>query len=195
MGKNYANRKPESERPVNDFYPTPTCLTIELLRNCRRKHIDLGVNVLEPCCGKYAITNVLERKENKLSVTSRDLIYGNDFLTDDYLDAHFDSIVMNPPFKLFDKFVIKAKEIAPVVCCIGKMNYFGAHSRNINGLWDHLEWVLPFDRQIAYDIPEDENGKVQCGMMITGWFVWNRNYSGYPKIDVIDVQKYIKQQN
>ena len=30
-GKNYANRKPESERPLNDFYQTPKCMTWELL--------------------------------------------------------------------------------------------------------------------------------------------------------------------
>lgn len=192
-GKNYANRKPESERPENDYYPTPSCLTKELIKQLRLKQVRVGRTVLEPCCGKYAISNVLEHNNVfDFQVTSRDLIYGNDFLTDDYSKERFDTIIMNPPFKLFDKFVEKAKTISPIVCCIGKMNYFGAHSRNINGLWNHLEWVLPFDRQIAYDIPEDEDGKVQCGMMITGWFIWNIYYDGYPKIDVIDVQKYIK---
>lgn len=39
--------------------------------------------------------------------------------------------------------------------------------------------------------PETEDGKVECGMMVTGWFVWNRNYEGLPKINVLDMQKYI----
>lgn len=28
-------------------------------------------------------------------------------------------------------------------------------------------------------------------MMISGWFIWNKNYDGEPKIKVIDMQKYI----
>ena len=32
-GKNYANRKPENERPLNDFYPTPSCMVKALLEN------------------------------------------------------------------------------------------------------------------------------------------------------------------
>lgn len=35
------------------------------------------------------------------------------------------------------------------------------------------------------------DGKVECGMMITGWFIWNKNYNGFPKIKVLDMQKYI----
>ena len=100
-------------------------------------------------------------------------------------------VIMNPPFKLFDKFVEKSKRIADRVYCIGKMNFFGAHNRNINGLWNNLEWVLPFDRQIAFDKPEVD-GKVECGMMVTGWFIWNKNYEGFPKIKMLDMQKYIR---
>lgn len=114
------------------------------------------------------------------------------FLTEDYSDKYFDKIVMNPPFKLFDDFVKKSKLISNKVYCIGKLNFFGAHSRNINGLWEHLEWVLPFDRQIAFDKFEDKNGKVECGMMITAWFIWNRCYNGLPKIKVLDMQRYIR---
>lgn len=98
---------------------------------------------------------------------------------------------MNPPFKLFNKFVEKAKEISPIVCCIGKPNFFGAHDINVNGLCKNLEWVYIFDRQIAYDKPFREDVKVECGMIISGWFIWNKNYDGEPKIKVLDMQKYI----
>ena len=96
---------------------------------------------------------------------------------------------MNPPFKLFNDFVSKAKQEAEKVFCIGKLNFFGAHDRNATGLWDNMEWVLPFDRQIAFDRPEHD-GKVEMGMMVTGWFVWNAYYDGYPKIKVLDMQRY-----
>ena len=195
MGKAYANRKKEEDRPDNDFYQTPKCMTWELLNT----HLiqeqypvtdKSQISILEPCCGKYAITNE-SIKYGYTNIVSRDLIYGNDFLKDDLTKERYDCIIMNPPFKLFDSFVNTAKEISPYICSIGKLNYFGSHSRNINGLWEHLEWVLPFDRQIAFDKPFREDGKVECGMMISGWFIWNKFYEGLPKIKVLDMQKYI----
>ena len=107
---------------------------------------------------------------------------------------NIDVIVMNPPFKEFSGFIEKAKDIADRVYCIGKMNFFGAHDINVNKLWEHLEWVLPFDRQIAFDIPEDENGKVECGMIVSCWMIWNKNYNDEPKIKVLDMQKYKKKE-
>lgn len=190
-GKSYACRKPESKRPKDDFYQTPKCMTWELLNTGLLQNYlnETEKKILDPCCGKYAISKIL--KNNGFTVFERDLMYGNDFLNDNYDGTDFDAIVMNPPFKHFDSFVKKAKGISPVVCCIGKLNFFGAHDRNISGLWDNLEWVLPFDRQIAYDSPFREDGKVNVGMMISGWFIWNKNYNAEPKIKVIDMQKYI----
>jgi len=188
-GKAYANRKKENERPDNDFYPTPSCMVRELIQSDSFT-IGQDLDIYDPCCGKYAIGNVL-REYGYKNIVEKDIMYGNDFLAD-YTDNTYNAVIMNPPFKLFDKFVEKAKRIADKVYCIGKLNYFGSHGRNINGLWEHLEYVLPFDRMIAYDIPEDEKGRVECGMMVTGWFVWNKNYNGLPQIKVLDMQKYIK---
>lgn len=214
-GKNYANRKPVSERPENDFYPTPSCMVKELVKNMFVAHEPADVNILDPCCGKHAIGNVLRDCGYK-NIIERDLMYGQNFLYDIYNGARIypdynfidkrkqkdyepevyldnvDIIVMNPPFKEFNGFVEKAKDIADRVYCIGKMNFFGAHDRNVNGLWEHLEWVLPFDRQIAFDKPETPDGKVECGMIVSCFFVWNKYYDGYPKIRVLDMQKYIK---
>lgn len=195
MGKAYANRKKKSERPTNDFYPTPRCMVQELL-NFQFSGIKWNDNILDPCCGKYAIGNVL-RDNCCVRLTERDLIYGDDFLPRDEKtkeiiigDEHYDAIVMNPPFSLFNDFVEKSKKIADRVYCIGKINFFGAHDRNVNGLWEHLEWVLPFDRQIAFDKAEHEDGKVEMGMLVSCWFIWNNAYEGYPKIAPLDMQKY-----
>lgn len=214
MGKAYANRKKECDRPLSDFYPTPSCMVKELIESDYFLEFT-DAEILDPCCGKYAIGNVL-RKYGYKNITERDITYGQNFLYDVYnpinlfpkynfidytkckdyeiqtYNENFDIIIMNPPFKDFNGFVEKAKDIASKVYCIGKLNFFGAHDRNVNKLWEHLEWVLPFDRQIAFDKPEDENGKVECGMMITGWFIWNKNYDGYPKIKVLNMQKYIR---
>ena len=200
-GKNYANRKPESERPLNDFYPTPSCMVKELVNSQVSIFNELVEDkiIYDPCCGKYAIGNVLRQMGfadyNRLIET--DLVYGNDYLEKDengnYKNLnHYDIIIMNPPFKKFDDFVKKAKIQADKVFCIGKPNFFGAHNRNIEGLWNHLEYVLIFDRQIAFDKPETDDGKVSCGMIVSCWFIWDRNYNGLPQIKVLDMQKYIK---
>lgn len=212
-GKNYANRKPESERPEGDFYPTPSCMLKELLESGLFNEL-LNCTILDPCCGKYAIGNVL-REYGYKNIIERDLMYGQNFLYDfynhdttykfinrgkqgDYKSKLYtndiDIIVMNPPFKEFNGFVEKSKQIADRVYCIGKMNFFGAHDRNVNNLWEHLEWVLPFDRQIAFDKPEVD-GKVECGMIVSCWMIWNKYYDGDPKIRVLDMQKYIKQKS
>ena len=197
-GKNYANRKPESERPANDFYPTPSCMVKELIESGffpKNKNI----KILDPCCGKYAIGNILRHYGYK-NIIEKDLIYGDDFLEKDedgnYIDfTQYDVIIMNPPFKLFNKFIIKSRYMADKIYSIGKLNFFGTHDRNISGLWNNLQMVLPFDRQIAFDKPETSDGKVECGMMITGWFIWDKCWDGLPQIQVLDMQKYIRGKN
>lgn len=191
-GKNYANRKPEESRPANDFYETPTCMIKELVES-GLFGVGKEQQIFDPCCGKHRIGNVL-RSYNYHNIIENDLMYGYDFLRDES-EEQYEVIVMNPPFKDFNAFVEKAKRIADKVYCIGKMNFFGAHDRNVNKLWEHLEWVLPFDRQIAFDTPEDENGKVVCGMIVSCWMIWNKNYNGLPQIKVLDMQKYIRGKN
>ena len=168
MGKAYANRKKEELRHKNDFYPTPKCLTWELLKT---GELDGVHKVLEPCFGEGVISNIL--KEAEFLVTERDLNQGNDFLKNDYSNEHYDAIVTNPPFDLWDKFVEKSKTIADKVILIGRTNYFVAHGRNINGLWEHLK----------------------CGALVTGWFVLDKEYNDDPTIKILDMQKYILNKN
>lgn len=186
MGKAYANRKKEADRPENDFYPTPKCLTWELIKTGQ---LEGCKSILEPCCGQYAISRELENAG--FEVTSRDIIYGNDFLLDDYSNEHFDCIVTNPPFSKFDDILRKAKSVADKVCIIGRVNYFGAHSRNESHLWEGLEYVYVFDRQVDYTSEFRDDGKVKCGCLVTCWMIFNRGYTGDPKLKIIDVQKYI----
>lgn len=189
-GKNYANRKRESERPLNDFYPTPSCMVKELVKSGFFPG-DKNIKIFDPCCGQGVICNVLRNYGYK-NFVEEDLIYGQDFLKKKIPERPiYDVLIMNPPFKLFDEFVCHAQYFADKIYVVGKLNFFGAHNRNVNCLWKHLMWVLPFDRMIAFDRPETEDGKVECGMMVTGWFVWNKGYEGLPKINVLDMQEYI----
>jgi hypothetical protein len=194
-GKAYANRKPESERPAGDFYETPSCMVKELLESGLFFRPAINMRIFDPCCGNHKIGNVL-RQYGHSNITEKDIMYGDDFLAKDdngnYLDlTEYDVIIMNPPFKLFDEFVKKAKMQAHYVFCIGKMNFFGAHNRNVEGLWKGLKWVLPFDRMIAFDQPEID-GKCSVGMIVSNWFIWDWEYEQSPRIKVLDVQKYIR---
>lgn len=195
MGKAYANRKPESERPQGDFYPTPSCMVKELIESGLFFPPGLNMRIFDPCCGHYAIGNVL-REYGYKNIVEKDIMYGDDFLAKNedgtYKDlTKYDVIIANPPFKLFDEFSKKAKLQAKYVFFIGKPNFFGAHNRNVNGLWKGLKWCLIFDRMIAFDKPEVDS-KVECGMLVSCWFIWDWEYDRPAWIKILDMQKYIR---
>lgn len=201
IGKAYTNRKPVSERPESDFYPTPKYLVERLLihdafvENLQtsyeyaRLHNRCEINVLEPACGNGAISSVLKKRLKFANIIEHDIrTDGVDFLSYEPKEK-IDLIITNPPFSLFDDFVQKAKKIAPVVVFIGKLNFFGAYNRHMNDVWHDLRNVLIFNRQVDYRTEERDDGKFYCGNLVTGWFIWNVRYQKeYFMTDVIDVQ-------
>ncbi len=188
IGKAYANKKTLEERNKNDYYPTPKVLVVELEKLNLIKKTD---KVLECACGE---AKQISGYFNSLGYNfeEKDLIYGNDFLKDDYSNKHYDWVVTNPPFSYWNPFVEKSKEIADNVVMIGRTNYFGAYNRYRNGLWNHLKTVYIFDRQIAYDRFDEDEMKFKCGCLVTAWFHWDMNYDGKPSIEIMDIQKYLE---
>jgi hypothetical protein len=184
MGKAYLNRKSEDERNQNDFYETPYSLTWELQK---LNIVQPDKTILDPCCGNYAISKWF-RNINK--VTEKDLRYGNDFFEDKYEPFSFDYAILNPPFDLFDDFIIKSKQIGKTVIAIGKTDYFSCYQRLQNGLWNGLSDVYIFNRKVDYQFPIFEDGTFGVGGLTTGWFIWKRDYIFDPKLHIIDVQKY-----
>ncbi len=184
MGKAYANRKSEYLRNKNDFYETPYSLTWKLQE---LNIIRPGTTILDPCCGHYAISKWF-RESNV--VTERDLMYGNDFFEDKYDVFSFDYSVLNPPFDLFDDFIVKAKRVAKTTIAIGKTDYFSCYQRLENGLWNGLSDIYVFNRKVDYQFPIFEDGSFGVGSLTTGWFVWKKDYIFDPKLHFIDVQKY-----
>lgn len=192
-GKAYANRKPKEERHKNEFYETPKSLTWELLKLniIPKETYGHKTKILDPCCGKYAISNLL----TDFDVTAKSLEYGNDFFKDEYKENEYDWIVMNPPFDLFDDFVNKAKYVAKNVISIGKTDYFSCYQRLQNGLWNSLSDIYIFNRKVDYQFPLFKDGSFGVGSLTTGWFVWKKDYSDSPKLHFIDVQKYATKGN
>lgn len=182
-GKNYANRKPVEERPESDNYPTPIPLIYELVK----LGIIPDVKLHDPCAGDRQLVNTL--RGFGYDCTGSDI---RDKPSVDFLEdfTERECVVTNAPFSCFDSIISHAKDISPVVISIGKTNFFGAHSRNTEGLWKNLKHVYAFDRQIEYRGPLGEEN-CHVGMIVTGWFVWDRSWNKrYWNMSVIDVNKY-----
>ena len=190
MGKAYANRKQEKERPESDFYPTPKSLTWNLLELHEFGRNDV---IWEPACGNGAISNELP-KFGYENYRATDLNMGVDFLKTNKEEVYVNHIITNPPFSLFDEFVLKAKElVTSKIAFIGKVNFFGATGRQKKGIWKNLSNVYIFDRQVDYRTPERDDGLFHVGNLVTGWFIWDMNWKeDWWKTSIISVQEYAK---
>ncbi len=172
-----ASRKPVKD---NDFFNTPRILTEKLVELEKFKNID------EVACGNNSIVDVLE--DYGYIVNATDLDTGHDFLkaTDLRRKNH---LITNPPFYLWDKFVLKAKELQyKKFAFIGKLNYYGSNSRYENKIFQGLKTIYAFDRQIDYQCPKRIDNLYHVGALITGWFIWERNYKGPAEIKHVTIQ-------
>lgn len=164
-------------RPDNDFYPTPPDGTLGLLK----KEFFVG-DIWECACGNGAMSRVLESEGYK--VISTDLEprgYGTkqDFLTTKTLLAP--NVVTNPPFKLAKEFVDHALELGcDTTAMLCKLAFLEGQDR---GEWfptTPLRSVYVFSKRLLMT----RNGETPrgTGMIAFAWFVWERGYSGQPRI-------------
>ncbi len=194
MGKAYANKKSKENRPAGDLYHTPRSLVWvaeDIIKKEFRKK-----EILDPCCGDFPIC--IELFGMGYMLTGNDIIYesdenlfGVDYLTDKTFNS-FKYVISNPPFSLWDKFVLKSKEHCKKFMYIGRLNYFGTASRSQSGLWDGLKWVMPFNRYVDFQTPLRDDGLFYVGAMATGWFLFEKGWKKPPMVKILDVQKYAK---
>jgi hypothetical protein len=183
MGKAYANRKKEDERPESDTYHTPKIIFREYMRHYFP--YDYPRIAYEPACGSGHISSVL--REFGVHVLEDDIrTTGVDFLKG---TVRTEWIITNPPFSLFDSFVLKAKERSDKFAMILKVNFFGAHGRNISGVWDGLKYLTIFDRQVDYRGHNDSGCCV--GNLVTGIGIWDNSWKEkYWKTNVMDINHF-----
>jgi hypothetical protein len=186
MGRNYANRKPVAERPESDFYSTPISLVWELTK---LNLLSKSTPIYEPAEGSGAIRKTLTSLGYKC--------FGDDIRTSgmDFLQCsiHANEVCSNPPFSLFDEFVLKAKEVSEHVVFIAKTNFLGAYKRQKMGVWDNLKSMHVFNRQVDYRSPTRDDGLFHVGNLITGWFEWDSSWDKpYWETSVLDVNKYAR---
>ena len=126
QGSKIAGGNPERGRVDNDYYATHPDSTKAFLEVW-----DIQYPALEPACGEGHISKLLDPYKTK----SFDLIdrgYGNagfDFLTTEY-NAEYNTVITNPPFKLFKKFVEKGLKVAKKhVIMFGKLQALEGYDR------------------------------------------------------------------
>ena len=126
-GKAYVHR---SGHPLGDFYSTPKS-TIWVAEKIIRYEFPKDVPLLEPCCGKGAISEAL--RDMGYAVTDNDLFQeGLDYLQPDtFLSYHY--AITNPPFSQWDAFIQKMKQHLTKFMVIGRLNYLGTNSRYKRG--------------------------------------------------------------
>lgn len=181
-GKNFSGNT-NKNRPSSDFYQTPPSMVEQLL-----EVEDFKGSILEPCCGKFSISNVLESKFK--NVTKYDLDTGTDFLKE---TRRFDNIITNPPFRLAKEFILKAFEITnDKVAMLLPLNYLHGLER-FEKIYSqkHLDKVYVFLRYPMLTQEVRPDGKYSTGMQVYAWFIFRPNKVCIPKINWINNQKYI----
>jgi hypothetical protein len=178
-------RHPNSARG-NDIYETPEVATLALLAV-----EPLPPTILEPACGRSAISKVLRGAGH--TVIENDIIdYGlgqdrvQDFLeiTRGEIDG-IDGVVTNPPFRLAQKFVRHALTLCPHVFMLLRLTFFESERRR-----DVLEnagliRVHVFRNRLPMMHRDGWTGNRSTSTVAYAWFVWERGYSGNAEFDRI----------
>jgi len=132
-------------------------------------------------------------------VYSSDLIYRGygseavNFLETDWKEFNFfefNTVITNPPFNLFQEFVVKALEIAnKKVIMFGKLQALEGQKRATFLQTTPLKTVYVFKKRqqpMRNGKEFDEiTGKKMSSTMAFAWYVWEKGYTGKPTIEWI----------
>jgi len=185
-------RHPNSARG-NDLYETPEVATLALLAV-----EPLPPKILEPACGRSAISKVLRAAGH--TVIENDIVdYGlsqdrvQDFLeiTPGEIDG-IDGVVTNPPFRLAQQFVRHALTLCPHVFMLLRLSFFESERRR-----DVLEnagliRVHVFRNRLPMMHRDGWTGNRSTSTVAYAWFVWERGYSGNAEFDRISWNRGLK---
>jgi len=171
----YIGHNHDKDRVKNDFYPTPSNATYELLK--KEKLLN---PVYECACGDGAISKILIEKGYE--VHSSDLIdrgYGEvgvDFL--EASDKRFNTIITNPPFNLSTEFTLKALELSQrYVIFLNKLSFLeGIKRRQTIFNQRHLKKVYVFSQRLKFG---------GSGLMAFAWYIFDKQYKGKAELEWI----------
>ena len=179
--------QPGTVRALLDFYPTPEPVTRALLA------VETFTGpVWEPASGEGHISRVLE--DAGYPVFSSDLRVtgfghgGFDFLK---FTPQFDpgAIVTNPPFKLAEQFIARAKQFPSVakLALLLKLTFLEGAKRQPMFQYTvfPLARVHVFINRVSFAANGETDGG--AGMIAFAWFVWDRSHTGAPRIGWIKI--------
>jgi len=131
MRETMGYNKNHQDRQEDDYYATPSEEVHNIL-----KHEKLYGTILDNSCGEGHLIKPIKKQYPSNKIIATDLIdrnYGEgglDFLSEDYPYNNVDTIIMNPPFKLIEDFVVKSLQIAKKkVVLFARMQFLESQTR------------------------------------------------------------------
>lgn len=186
----------------HDLYETPWQATRALINN-----INLGSLIYEPCYGRGAIVDELNRSLHKIRlkiITSDIICHDNnnppnvvkDFLQikpSDFPKCQLGvySIVTNPPFKnlLPQKFILHGLSLAPRVYMLLRLAFLEGSSKERCEALSHCRRVLVFKNRIPRMHRDGWAGSKASSTVAYGWFEFDRNIHSSIEIERIEWDK------
>ena len=170
----------------DDLYETwPGAVTALL------EHETLPSMVWEPACGPGAIVGVLRAAGHTVVATDLndrgcpDSESRRDFLFEQRAPDGCECIITNPPYKLAQQFVLKARELAPKVVMLLRLGFLESERRrNILESGD-LARVYVFRNRVPMMHRFGWTGPRASSATGYAWFVWDRAHSSPPLLDRI----------
>lgn len=172
------------ERQKEDYYATPTEEVENILSIINLKFSDNDV-ILEPCCGGgHMLNGILPYHNGKIIGTDIkdrgykndkiELEYGLDFLTEEYPIKNADYIIMNPPFKLIEPFVLHSIYIAEKgILMLARLQFLEGESRYNSVIKDFppTDVYVYVDRIACYK--NGDFSEKQSSAQAYAWFYWD----------------------
>lgn len=156
--------------------------------------------ILEPACGPGAIVSELRAAGHKVRFADiKD--YGlegtvvRDFLGPREPGWESPAIVMNPPYGdgKDAEFVRRARELAPIVCALLRLNWLESKNRTDVLEAGDLRCVYQFRERLPMMHRAGWTGKKAGSAMAFAWYVWDRNYSGPIQVKRISWREHDEQ--
>lgn len=190
-----ANTKRKVDKGDVDLYNTPP----EALEAAWDEGIfDDFQTFWDPCNGLGKISNFL--KERGKSVFTSDIVdYGDQDKVLDFLEAVRNSseytlpsdvcIVMNPPFKLTEKFIDKALSLFDNLIMFNRATVLEAGKRSKK----HHEGVWPLKKFWSFanrvSCTKGVDGEPTDNAVWYGWYRYDKNYHGEPRVGWLFVKR------
>lgn len=180
-----ASNHSDESRAKNDYYATDPKAVEELLKREGFSHY-----IWEPACGEGHISRVL--KAYGYDVLSSDIVnrgYPNTYVLD-FLKTKKDKrciprdIITNPPYKYAKEFIEKALELSmdcTKIAMFLKLTFLEGKARR--ELFDKAppKYIYVFSGRVKC-AKNGEFDKTDSSAVAYAWFVWEKGFSGEPKI-------------